>query len=167
MTSGLRLAGWLLALCALVLAAGCAHPQRSPAAAEPGTSTWTGRMALQVQDNASQSFSAGFELQGNARSGELSLFNPLGGTIAVLAWGPGTAVLRANGQTRQFESLDALATHATGAPIPVTALFDWLGGANTPVPGWQPDLSQLGQGRLRAQRTDPQPQVDLRLAFDR
>ena len=123
-------------------------------------------MALQVQDNASQSFSAGFELKGNARSGELSLFNPLGGTIAVLAWGPGTAVLRANGQTRQFESLDALAAHATGAPIPVAALFDWLAGTNTPVPGWHPDLSQLGQGRLRAQRMQPQPQVDLRMAFD-
>lgn len=167
MTSRLRWASWLLALCAFLLAGGCATPQRSTAAAEPGTSTWTGRMALQVQDNASQSFSAGFELKGSARSGELSLFNPLGGTIAVLAWGPGTALLRANGQARQFESLDALAAHATGAPIPVAALFDWLGGTNTPVPGWQPDLSQLDAGRLRAQRMDPQPQVDLRLAFDR
>ena len=154
---------WQLALCALLLA-GCATPQHT---APPGVQSWTGRMALTVEGQSSQSFSAGFELKGAPESGELSLFNPLGGTLAVLAWAPGTATLRANGDTRQFPSLDALAQEATGAPLPVASLFDWLAGKATAVPGWEPDLSQVDQGRLRARRTDPPPPADLRLVFEK
>jgi outer membrane lipoprotein LolB len=131
------------------------------------TEVWTGRLALQVEERANQSFSAGFELRGRPETGELTLFNPLGGTVAVLAWAPGSATLRASGQTRQFESLEALAAHVTGAPIPVAALFDWLEGRNTAVPGWQADLSQLADGRLRARRDSPPPAADLRVAFER
>lgn len=158
-------AGGLLLVFAL-LVAGCATP-RSPAPAAPGTAVWNGRMALQVEDQASRSFSAGFELRGSPQSGELTLFNPLGGTLALLSWAPGAATLRADGQSQQFASLDELAAHVTGAPIPVAALFDWLAGVNTPVPGWQPDLSQLAQGRLRARRVEPPPAADLRLALER
>lgn len=160
----------LLALATpFALVAGCAQPPRRPGgAAAPGAprQSWSGRLALQVEDARTQSFSAGFDLRGTAQSGEMTLTNPLGGTLAVLAWTPGSALLRSGSETRQFESLDALAAHVTGTPIPVAALFDWLGGVDTPVPGWQPDLSQLAQGRLRARRSDPPPAADLRLAFD-
>jgi outer membrane lipoprotein LolB len=156
---------WLLALaCALALA-GCAVPPRTPAA--PGVQVWTGRLALNVEGQASQSFSAGFELKGAPENGELSLFNPLGGTIALLSWTPGTATLRANGSTRQFPSLEALAQEATGAPLPVAALFDWLGGKATAISGWEADVSQVAEGRLRARRTEPPPPADLRVLFDR
>lgn len=160
-----RQAGWLLAL-GLGALSGCATAPRPPA---PGGTDgpWSGRLALQVEDNQSQSFSAGFELKGSARSGELTLFNPLGGTLAALSWGAGFATLRSNGQTREFESVDALVAHATGSPIPVAALFDWLRGTNTSVPGWQADLSQLDAGRLRALRTQPPPPADLRVVLDR
>ena len=160
----LRLAArvWQLALCALLLA-GCATPQRT---APPGVQSWTGRMALSVEGQSSQSFSAGFELKGAPEAGELSLFNPLGGTVAVLAWAPGSATLRANGSTRQFPSLEALAQEATGAPLPVASLFDWLAGKATPVPGWEADVSQVAEGRLRARRTEPPPPADLRLVFE-
>ena len=161
---GRFLRAWLLAaLCALLLAA-CATPPRS--IVPPGTQVWTGRLALSVEGQASQSFSAGFELKGAPESGELSLFNPLGGTVAVLAWAPGSATLRSGGNTRQFDSLEALAQEATGAPIPIAALFDWLAGKATPVSGWQADVSQVEQGRLRARRVDPPPVADLRVAFD-
>jgi outer membrane lipoprotein LolB len=159
--------GWLrFALaCLLAALAGCANPPvKTPGAAAPDL--WSGRLALEVADKQSQSFSAGFELKGNAHAGELALFNPLGGTIAVLAWAPGSATLRSNGQLREFESVEALVTHATGAAIPVAALFDWLRGVNTPVPGWEADLSQLAQGRLHARRLAPPPQADLRVALD-
>jgi outer membrane lipoprotein LolB len=156
-----------LALGAALLAGGCATPPRPAAPADTQAGPWSGRLALQVEDNQSQSFSAGFQLKGSARAGELALFNPLGGTIAVLSWSPGTATLLSNGQPRDFESVDALVAHATGSAIPVAALFDWLRGANTPVPGWQADLSQLGQGRLRAQRLQPPPPADLRVVLDR
>lgn len=157
---------WLAAF-ALAVVAGCASPPRANGPADPVAGPWSGRLALQVQDQASQSFSAAFELKGSARSGELALFGPLGGTLAVLAWAPGQATLNSNGQLRQFHSVDALVAHATGSAIPVAALFDWLRGIDTPVPGWRADLSQLGQGRLAAKRIEPPPEADLRVVLER
>jgi outer membrane lipoprotein LolB len=161
-----RCARWLLAF-AVALTAGCAVPPKITVPVDTAIGPWSGRLALQVEDNQSQSFSAGFELKGSPRAGELSLFTPIGGTLAVLAWTPGSALLRANGKTRNFESVESLVTHATGAAIPVAAMFDWLRGINTPVAGWQADLSLLGQGRLRARRLEPPPQADLRVVLDR
>jgi outer membrane lipoprotein LolB len=87
--------------------------------------------------------------------------------LAVLAWTPESASLRANGQTRNFDSFNSLVTHATGAAIPVAALFDWLRGIDTHVAGWHADLSLLGQCRLQARRLEPPPQADLRVVLDR
>jgi outer membrane lipoprotein LolB len=156
-----------LSILAVVVAAGCASPQRTSAPVSAASGPWSGRLALQVEENQSQSFSAGFELKGSASAGELALHTPLGGTLALLSWAPGSATLRANGQTRDFDSVDALVAHATGAAIPVAALFDWLRGIDTPVAGWKADLSLLSQGRLRAQRLEPPPPADLRFVLDR
>jgi outer membrane lipoprotein LolB len=157
---------WLAALvCMTLLLAACATPPRS--APTPGVQTWNGRLSLSVEGQANQSFSAGFELKGAPDTGELTLSNPLGGTVAVLSWAPGSATLRTNGSPRQFPSLEALAQEATGAPLPIAALFDWLAGKATPVPGWEVDVSQVGTGRLRATRTSPPPLADLRVAFER
>ena len=158
-------ARWLLATFLVLLLCACAIPPRTPAVA--GVQVWTGRLALAVEGQASQSFSAGFELKGAPENGELTLYNPLGGTLAVLAWSPGTATLRAGGTTRQFTSLEALAQEATGAPLPVAALFDWLAGKATPIEGWEADLSQVADGRLRARRNAPPPVADLRVVFGR
>ena len=108
-----------------------------------------------------------FELRGSAESGELTLTSPLGSMLAVLAWAPGSADLRNNGQTRGFASVDALVAQATGAAIPVAALFDWLRGPTRRCAGWQADLSQLAEGRLRAHRSEPTPPADLRVVLDR
>jgi outer membrane lipoprotein LolB len=159
-------AAWLLAVVTLLLAA-CAAPQKSTAPAASQAGPWSGRLALQIEDRQSQSFSAAFELSGTAQAGKLALSSPLGGTLAVLSWAPGSATLQSNGQTRQFESVDALVTHATGSAIPVAALFDWVRGTNTPVPGWKADLSQLEQGRLHAERFEPPPHADLRVILDK
>jgi outer membrane lipoprotein LolB len=158
---------WLVVVVALVLA-GCATPPRdvSPSADRAGSGPWSGRLALQVENQPSQSFSAAFELKGNAQSGELALYGPLGSTLAVLSWQPGQALLNANGQTRQFPSVDDLIAHVTGAAVPVNALFDWLRGIDTAVQGWRADLSRLAQGRLAARRTEPPPQADLNLVLE-
>ena len=160
-----RMARWLVAVFAALLLSACAVPPRTPAA--PGVQVWTGRLALTVEGQASQSFSAGFELKGAPANGELTLYNPIGGTLAVLAWSPGTATLRAGGTARQFPSLEALAQEATGAPLPVAALFDWLAGKPTPIEGWEADVAQVADGRLRARRTAPPPVADLRMVFER
>jgi outer membrane lipoprotein LolB len=91
----------------------------------------------------------------------------LGGTLAALRWQPGSATLIKDNQTQAYASLDDLTTHATGTPIPVRGLFDWLRGQNTPIDGWQTDLSALAQGKLTAQRLYPPPAAQLRIVLDR
>jgi len=158
-------ARWWALLGAVLLLAACATPPKPVVPA--GVQAWSGRMALTVEGQASQSFSAGFELKGAPEAGELTLSNPLGGTVAVLAWSPGSATLSTYGNTREFPSLEALAQEATGAPLPVASLFDWLAGKPTAVPGWEADVTQVAQGRLHARRSDPPPPADLRVVFER
>lgn len=161
-----RWAGAWLAALTLALA-GCASAPKTAATFDPATGPWSGRLALQVQDRPGDSFSAGFELKGSALAGELQLFSPIGGTLAVLDWHPGHARLQSNARVREFGSVDALLAEIAGTPIPVHALFDWLRGIATPVAGWRADLSQLAQGRIAAKRLEPPPEADLRLVLER
>lgn len=158
-----------LALCAgwagLLLAAGCASPGGPPGAA--AGQAWSGRLSLRVDSEPVQTFSALFELRGAPQAGELILTSPIGNTLAQLHWAPGEALLKNGSQTRRFDSVDALIEAATGAVIPVGALFGWLAGREDRVPGWRPDLSQVGAGRLQATRESPQPRADLRIVFER
>lgn len=165
MTAPVSRSRFIALLGAALLVAGCASPPKS--VVPPGTQVWTGRLALNVEQQSSQSFSASFELKGAPEAGELTLFTPLGGTAAVLQWAPGAATLRSGGQTRQFPSLEALAQEATGAPLPVAALFDWLGGKPTAIEGWEADVSRVAEGRLQARRSAPPPAADLRVVFER
>ena len=159
---------WIRLLFALVLAAwlgGCAQPPLSPVPKDGGTDAWSGRIALQVQDQPSQSFAALFELHGDAQNGGLALTSPLGNRLAQLDWKDGHAQLATTQETRTSDSLDALLQDVTGTRIPAAALFDWLKGLQTPVPGWRADLSALPQGRIVAHRDDPAPPVTLRIAL--
>ena len=157
-----RWMGWLV-LCALWLA-GCAQPMPSAPVEE---NSWNGRIALQIDGQASQSFSAMFELRGNARTGELVLVSPLGNRLAQLEWKDGHAQLTSAQETRSSESLDSLLQEATGSRIPVAALFGWLKGEQSTAPGWSADLSALEDGRLVAHREAPAPKATLRIALTR
>jgi outer membrane lipoprotein LolB len=150
----------------LLLLAGCAQPPLASAPQETDAPVWRGRLALRVDSEPPQSFFAAFELRGQAHAGELQLFSPLGSTLARLQWSPGSARLHNNGETRQFDSLDALATQATGAAIPLAALFAWLAGQPVRSEGWEADLTQLNEGRLLARRSTPAPTSELRLILE-
>ena len=152
-------------LFAIFLIAGCAHQPGAGAPNDSKTSTWSGRISLQVQSEPVQAFFAGFELRGSPTQGELVLNSPLGTSLAVLRWAPGEAVLDSGGQVQRFESVDALVEKATGAAVPLPALFDWLDGKNTALDGWTADLSQQAEGRIAASRTVPQPRADLRIVL--
>lgn len=154
------------AAAALMILAGCASP-RAPVNRTLDTQTWSGRLSLRVDSEPVQSFAAMFELTGTPDTGELTLTSPIGSTLAVLQWSPGQALLRNGGETRQYASLDRLIEAATGAAIPVPALFGWLAGRNDAVPGWRPNLSQVALGRLQATRESPQPEAELRVVFER
>jgi outer membrane lipoprotein LolB len=147
--------------------AGCAHPVPTDSTAASSSSVWTGRISLQVHSEPPQAFFAGFELKGDPAQGELTLTSPLGTKLAVLRWSPQEAVLDSGNQLQRFASVNALVEKATGAAVPLPALFDWLGGKNTAAEGWSADLSQQAEGRFSAVRTTPQPRADLRIVLDR
>lgn len=120
-----------------------------------------------MQSEPAQSFSASFELKGRPERGELSLISPLGSVLGVLRWSPGEAVLDSgNGKIQRFASVDELMAQATGAAVPLAALFAWLEGEPASASGWSADLSRQKEGRISAKRTDPAPQADLRVVLD-
>jgi len=161
--SGLRLA---LAL-AIVFIAGCASPTRARDPNTEHSAHWQGRLSLKVDSTPVQAFSADFDLQGDAVVGSLSFFSPLGSTLARLQWGANGAQLQTTGEPQHFESLDALTRHTTGAVLPVASLFEWLKGSSPPTPGWDVDLSALPDGRLTAQRVEPETPAQLKIILDR
>jgi outer membrane lipoprotein LolB len=179
MISGLRF--WKIAclLFTINLIAACAinTPARANLEGENatiGTKTaivnYQGRLSLRIASDPPQSLYAGFNLNGNALAGDLTLNSPLGNTIAQLTWTPQSAVLKANNEIKQYASTSELIENATGTPIPLAALFDWLAGEDTPVIGWEIDLSQMKneeQKRLIAKRIAPLPTADLRIAIDK
>jgi outer membrane lipoprotein LolB len=166
-TARLRLLLVYGCLSATFLVAGCAHPISATALNESKKELWTGRISLHVKSEPEQSFSAGFELKGKPERGELTLISPLGNVLGVLRWSPGKAELDSGNQKIQrFDSVDALMAQATGAAVPLSALFAWLQGDNANVSGWSADLSRQSEGRISAKRSQPTPQTDLRVVLD-
>lgn len=165
MTAGLlnRLQGRTLALlCGALLLTACATPSRPVA---PGMEAWSGRLALRVESDPPQSFSAGFDLRGSPDAGELQLTSPLGNTLATVRWTPEGAELRQGEQITRRASLDELTTELGGTPLPVVALFGWLRGQTASTSGWQADLARHAEGRVTARRASPLPTAELRIVF--
>ena len=155
----------------MLFIAGCAHKIDSTGInhieKEAETAFWAGRISMQVQSDPVQAFFAGFELKGQADTGELTLISPLGSILGVMRWTPTEATLDQGGSIQRFATTNELLAQTTGAAVPISALFDWLGGKNTTAPGWTADLSQRVNGRITAQRTEPSPQANLRIVLDR
>ena len=155
----------LLGLCVVSLMSACTTPPRT--LKSPDTELYrSGRMALQVHTEPPQTVSASFELAGNAQAGELRIHSPLGQSLARLVWRPGQALLQKGDESVVRASPTALVQDLTGTDLPVTALFDWLSGLETPVQGWQVDLTQFAGGRITARRLD-EPLATLRVVLDR
>jgi outer membrane lipoprotein LolB len=162
-------------LIATILIAGCASNTKANPPKDSFLAIaqhWTGRISLQVQGTPDgvvpQSFSASFELSGQPERGTLTLISPLGNVLGVLRWVPDEAVLDSgSGKLQRFSSVEAFMAQNTGAAVPMTALFGWLRGDDTPIPGWTADLSRWSEGRIAARRNQPAPQADLRVVLDR
>lgn len=158
----------LASLFAIFFIAGCAHQTSASGPKDLSTAFWSGRLSLQVASEPPAYLSGGFELAGNAQSGSLLLFNPLGGTLAQLRWEPQSASLQTGSKSQYFESLGALARQLSGTPVPIAALFDWLLGLPTEAAGWRADLSRRSGGKLTAEREADAnlPAATLRIALD-
>lgn len=146
---------------------GCASPGRRAVATDGSADGyWSGRLALQVDSEPVQSWSAAFELMGRPEAGELRIASPLGQTLAQLHWQPGQAQLLRGSQREQRPSLAALVRELTGTDIPIEALFAWLKGHPANAAGWEVDLTRQPQGRIIARRLQPMPATTLRLQFE-
>lgn len=154
-----------LSLCCLVFLnlVGCATP--SPRSADIGA-FWAGRLALQLQSTPPQSWSATFELKGSAENGQMTLFSPIGTTLARLSWTPEVAIMEQGQDQTISTNLKSLSQQLSGTDLPIAAMFEWLEGRTGDAPGWQVDLSQHLQGRLSAKRVSPAPGADLRILLD-
>ena len=146
-----------------LLLAGCATP--APTTPADGALFWTGRLALTVDSDPPQSFSAGFDLRGTPQAGELQLNSPLGNALATVRWTPDGAELLQGDQITRRTTLDALTTDFGGQALPVTALFAWLRGHDAGASGWQADLTRQANGRINARRLQPLPTAELRIVF--
>jgi outer membrane lipoprotein LolB len=146
----------------------------------PDPTVITGRLALRVDasvERPAQNVSAGFELAGDGRQGELKLLSPLGTQLAAARWAPGLALLTTSNGERRFDTLDRLAREALGEALPLAAWPDWLAGRpwreapHSPLPdgfeqlGWRISTSALADGQLLARR-DAAPAVTLRVRLD-
>jgi outer membrane lipoprotein LolB len=139
----------------------------------PAVASYLGRLSLRIASEPPQSLYAGFTLNGDAQTGDLTLNSPLGNTVAQLTWTPQSAILKANNETKEYPSASALIENVTGTALPLAALFDWLAGKNTAADGWEIDLSDMKtentsndtSQRLVAKRTSPLPTAELRIAL--
>ena len=165
----LRAALIAAALVPALFGVGCASQPKNLGTQSVGsleTTSWTGRISLQIESEPPQAFFAGFSLKGKAEKGELTLTSPIGSTLGVMRWSPDEALLESGSAVRRFASVDALLLDTTGAAIPLAALFDWLGGKNTALDGWTADLSQRPAKKISAKRVDPAPQANLRIVLE-
>lgn len=140
-----------------------------------------GRLAVRVDatpSTPSRSFSADFELRGDAERGLLRLAGPLGATLAEVRWLPGAAELSDNQGTRRFDALDAMTQELFGEALPLAALIDWLRGRPWPgAPstrrddgfeqiGWRVGLAGFAEGLVTASR-ERAPAVSVRARLER
>lgn len=126
---------------------------------------WSGRLSLHVNSQPPSGWQASFELSGSATDGELKLLSPLGSVVAKADWDQASATLWRGDTRYDYPNLDSLGTAITGTTLPIAALFDWLQGQATLPDGWSVEL-QAQQGRIVAQRHQPQPSATLRIALE-
>lgn len=172
-------AGTLALWLAAALVAGCAS-LREPAP----PNTISGRLSVRVDahaEAAARTLTAGFDLEGDAEQGSLSLATPLGTRIAQARWSPQRVVLVTPEGETAYADLDALTRALAGEALPVQAFFDWLrgqpwpGAPSRPLPaaqgegfsqfGWQ---VMLGDAKARSivARRDAAPGVTVRAMID-
>ena len=151
----------------IILIAGCANRESEKSLFEPYSSNWHGRFALSIEGENPHNTSASFYLRGNAVQGEMTVFSPIGSTVAVISWTPEYATFVSNGRTEYRADLDALTRRLTGTNLPVAAFFSWFEGKAAEADGWTVNLDRLGDGHLSAVRTLPSPKASVRIVLDR
>jgi outer membrane lipoprotein LolB len=145
-----------------------------------GQQSWSGKINITLETTPTQSFTADFDLFGNAQSGEIQLYSSMGTTLALAKWDENGGELTLNNKTSQhFDSLQEMTTKLTGVGFPLQSVFSWLKGNElTPPLGWElivdskhlgaegkkaPKLQTTSTEHLNMQRLSPTPRAQLHL----
>ncbi len=168
----------LLALAVALTLSGCASPPRSPLPGQSALTTLSGKLGVVVDGAPDRSFSAAFEMQGDDRSGHLTLTHPLGMKLGEAHWKVDGAELVTSEGVRRYDTAQALAQDLVGEPLPLQALPSWLQGRpwsgapfaplTPPSSGfrqfdWRVDTGQADEGRYVAVRETPPPAITVRV----
>ncbi|RZI80523.1 MAG: hypothetical protein EOP38_22255 [Rubrivivax sp.] len=179
---------WLAS--SLLLGACSNFPARAPS--EAASASASAQQALQgqlsiklqaFQNLPAKGISLGFFFNGTRQGGQLDLMTPMGSQVAQVRWTQaGTWLLTEQGE-RRFDTLSELSQEVLGEALPLSALMHWVQGEpdpDLPAPtittaqsfeqvGWRIDTTEIGIGRLSAQREDTQTQrgVTVRVRLDR
>lgn len=124
---------FLLIGCATVISPSAPDPAAAEqAAARPYQDTITigGRLSVRYQQNArDEAIHGSFTWVQRTDNTLVTLFSPLGQTIAVIEITPALSTLTQAGQApRTAGNVDALVAGTLGWPLPVSGLRDWLQG---------------------------------------
>jgi outer membrane lipoprotein LolB len=89
-----------------------------------------GRLSVRYQQNGQpQSLQGKFLWEQQSEHTDITLYSPLGQTIATIAISPGLAVMaQSDGEKRQAPNVTALTQQVLGWPMPVDGLRYWLQG---------------------------------------
>lgn len=165
---------WISAVALLAGLSACSQfPARRPdgalAANSPHQLALQGQLSIKLlafQGLDAKGMSMGFFFNGGPQGGQLDLMTPLGSQVARVHWTPTDAWLQTDQGERHFATLGELSAEVLGEPLPLAALMNWVQGRPDPgLPdptnatptsfeqsGWQIDTTDIGIGRLNAQR---------------
>jgi len=187
-----RVRPWLATAALLAGLSACSQfPARRPDALQAGPAG-AHQLALQGQISIkllafrgleAKGMSMGFFFNGGPEGGQLDLMTPLGSQVARVHWTPSDAWLQTDQGERHFDTLGALSAEVLGEPLPLAALMNWVQGRPDPdLPaatnhtpqsfeqnGWLIDTTDIGIGRLQAQRPagDSLRGITVRIRLDR
>ena len=152
----------------MAIVCGCGHIS-SPNKTVPlaNTAHWEGRLQVRVLTANPELFSANFELQGSPQRGELTIYSPIGTTLAVANWSEQEALLTQGMSQKHFANMEDLTRQLTGASLPLMPLMSWLGADGQTITGWDIRSENLPTGRrIYAQRIHPLPSLQLTLLIN-
>ena len=148
---------WLASF-ALALLAGCASPPRATGPVDPVTGPWSGRLALQVQDQAEPVVFGFFRTQGHGPAPASWLFSARS-AAPWPCWRGSPAQPRSTPTARHANSTRSMPWW----PMSPAPPFRWrpcstgCAASTRRSPAGSADLSQLAQGRVAAKRLEPTP----------
>ena len=163
--------------CFLVALMGCAglRPSNASRPDPPSSSTsvapalmrhFEGRASVTVESNPVTRVSGDFELDGDALSGELKVYGPVGGLWMVMRWSPDQATLIQGDQVQTSSSVDQLFSQLLGTSLlPWADVFNWLNGRMVQAEGWAFMPRTDSNGLFKAKRIQPQPGVEWVMAI--